>query len=286
MKRIAILVVGLTACTSPTRQAPAESRPVLEAHPQPAPTAASVAPRSAEPETPLASPTDRVADQLAELWCALGGDTFSAPGSANPDVQALTSCSDVARSTLATEDLASIVGLSVPTNEDSRWLHLSKSNQALLLTKAWSSGVGGFSHEVEATPPVVADVYGDAEPEVWTFVTTGWNDTDMGVCHRAGMRSERLVLCTTSGGVACFDLPFVQFEYDEIYSEPGSDCAPPKRKATGYGLQVSIGKNKVTLTPTGQQAFRWTHSKPPPFANTVAMSDLFAKAPAKILSLP
>lgn len=231
-----------------------------------------------------ASPPDLIADHLAELWCVMGGDTFAAPGSSKPDTLALASCNDVSRSTLSSVDLGSIVGLSVPTNEESRWLHLAKSNQAILLATAWSSGVGGFSHEIEATPPVVADVYGDAEPEIWTFVTTGWNDTDMGVCHRQGMRKERLVLCTSSAGVACFELPLVDFVYEETYSEVGGDnsCPKAKRSAEGYGLEVAIARGKVTLKATGKEAFRWTNPKRPPFEKTVEMGELFAKAPAKL----
>lgn len=261
----------------------ASAEPTIDA----SPSATAVAAPS-PPSSPATGPA-AIGKQLAEDWCRRGGTSFGPVGAKD----AIASC-DLIRVTVTETrtdpGLESAVIELRPDHgfsEEERYLYLKSGDVVgvYFLVRGYSSGVGGFSHEIRLDDLRVEDLYGDAGLEWTADVVYEQHDADMGECALTGLERRDLVLCSLEAGAfRCLRVPVVQNDYEERATRRSSgECGKPQTESKGFSNTARVKDRAVELesTPVSKLRNRFTQPTPPPFQGSVSIGRLFEKWPAK-----
>lgn len=240
----------------------------------------------AEKAPPAATPKtvpEIIGDKLAGEWCMRGGTGFGAFGTEN----ALPSCSAIhvfIEQAAKAGDIESAVIVLVPKNsfsEEERYLFLRRGDEiaVFFLVRGFSSGVGGFSHEIEITKL--------ESKHAWAAsVASGWHDSDMGLCAETGGDAEDIVVCThDAAGFGCIQVPTARTDYAWSTMKKDGECGETKVKdvRTGFAMTAKVDGDSLEVRADKRASF--TKATVAPFAGRAPISRLLHQLPAKRVPL-
>jgi hypothetical protein len=243
----------------------------------------------AAPEPTTVDPSVANGQRLGELWCR---DGFAWPDGPPPPCNAAKIQTSNRRTDGVLDSMVFELSVSAGGFSEAHYLRLStgQTSAAMKLAEAWSSGVGGFSHEIAIRNLQVDDVYGDTTPEWFAEIEVEAHDSDMGLCRIQGSIERSLVLCTSAAdGFACLRLPLEKLAYDEIEpsSEPSSKCAPPRVSRVGYAMEARVTRGFIELSAKSKTALEKppTRKTKPPYRGKLSIAELLSRARADVVVL-
>lgn len=285
-----ILALG-SACSSAKTPPPSEPAlpapaPVVSAEPQP--EVQPVQATKAEPAPPRTRP-EVVGAELAKAWCARGGSGFGPVGTP----EALPNCSKIVVTVAEQKNEGGLESAVIELrpeamfSEEERYLYLRRgeTEAVFFLVQGFSSGVGGFSHEIQLSNVRVADIAGDEAVEWSAEIVSESHDSDMGICALHGSEHRDFVVCSsTSKSFECLQLPLVDVSFEETASrDKAGECGPPKVVRSGFAASVQTAKGDIRVEPLPASKMEGpiTKPKPLPHRGKVDVVALTAKYPAK-----
>ncbi|MFO0548853.1 MAG: hypothetical protein U0271_10725 [Polyangiaceae bacterium] len=278
--------MAVAACAPAPAQTSEPAAPHTIVAPRPLPETAARASRAATAE--------EMAERLVTELCHAGGITFAPPASkkssAETDLPRLDDCGEIKSSVERAgpewggRDLAIItLSTEIAGLEEHKFAYLPSGGEAVFLGAAMSTGVGGFSHSIEAYPASGAE--GLRNTELAARVTIETVDSDMGICTERGSTEERIVYCSRDADLhlKCFDIPSGESAYERVY-EGDEYCPPPRLANSGYHLDVRWQEGSIDLEAreSAPSEYPITDPRAAPYVGELRWADLMQQSPAKV----